>query len=144
VPQGRGRVALFERVAEHPQESVVGEEAPQFGQPAAVRGVAAHARTQVGGLGHNGVIGSQSPGQRKRRGRVRLPRVAGFGQHAVDAVAVGVELVVTPLVGQHEDDEQAHRHGRGQPEHVDEREHFVLEEVPDSYFQVVVEHLAGL
>jgi hypothetical protein len=29
------------------------------------------------------------------------------------------------------------------PKHVDEREHFVLEEVPDSYFQIVVQHLAG-
>jgi hypothetical protein len=48
--------------------------------------------------------------------------------------------VVALLFGQHEHDQQAHRHGNGQPEHVDKSKCLVAAHRAQGYFEVVFEH----
>ena len=69
-----------------------------------------------------------------------MPEIRLVAQDTVDPVFFEIELIVALLVGQHQDDQHAHRHSRSQPGDIDKGEYLVLQDVPEPGLEIVEKH----
>jgi hypothetical protein len=143
VAEGRARVALHQREAEHAQQGRVGVEGPGFVKVfVAVREQHLPAVHQAHCLRDFGDLALQDRSQRGGRGGVRLRFVVDLplGHHPEHAVAVGVKVVVAQFVLHPEQDEDAGGHAHSEAQQVDEGKSLAFPQAPQGDDEVVVEH----
>jgi hypothetical protein len=64
--------------------------------------------------------------------------------NAVQIIYIGMEAVKAQLVAHPQHNQDAAGHAQRQPENIDKREHLVPQQIPESYFEVILKHRCSL
>ena len=78
--------------------------------------------------------------QRHRRRRIGIPEIRPVDQDPVDPVLIDIELIMTFLIRQHQQDQHTDGQRRRQAKYIDKRKYLVLQEIPEPNFKIMEEH----